>query len=477
MDPAIADKLLSFQIAHTLQLSECLQGRNCVLDASDTGTGKTYCAVALCRILGKIPFIICPKSVINTWGEVCGIFGIHPFGIANYEMLRGGKYMTEDLDVVQCPYIDKIVAGGDQGGKTDFVFQLPPEVIVIFDEAHRCKNSSTGTSRLLLSAGKTGNKILLLSATISDKIDCFRPFGVVFRLYDRPQQYKPWMRRQLLIRRVGHRDRNLSDDEKKLDVIYRTVFPAMGSRMRIRELGDLFPQNHVTSQCYYLANHKEVDDLHREVNLAIQELRDKEKRAEALAKIVRARQRIELLKVPIFQDLAQEALDNGYSVAIFVNYRETMDQLCAHLETSCVIHGDQTLEERTGNIADFQENRSRKIISIVQAGGVGVSLHDLHGHHPRMSIISPSWSGQDLVQVLGRIHRARALTPAIQKIVYCAKTYEEKICELVKSKIRNLSAINDGDLASPAIPTEKIGEVNGAEDESFRYKARRPTDP
>ena len=46
--------------------------------------------------------------------------------------------------------------------------------------------------------------------------------------------------------------------------------------------------------------------------------------------------------------------------------------------------------------------------------------------HPRMSIISPSWSGQEMRQTLGRIHRAGSKTPAIQKIVYVAQTYEEQ---------------------------------------------------
>lgn len=43
MDPNIASKLLSFQVVYTLQLYESLQRENCVLDASDTGAGKTYC--------------------------------------------------------------------------------------------------------------------------------------------------------------------------------------------------------------------------------------------------------------------------------------------------------------------------------------------------------------------------------------------------------------------------------------------------
>ena len=60
----ITNKLLSYQVGHVLQLTECLRLRNRVLDASDTGTGKTYCAIAACSILKLSPIIICPKSVI-----------------------------------------------------------------------------------------------------------------------------------------------------------------------------------------------------------------------------------------------------------------------------------------------------------------------------------------------------------------------------------------------------------------------------
>lgn len=95
----ISNKLLNFQVAHTLQLYESLQRENCVIDASDTGTGKTYCAVALCKLLNLEPFIICPKSVINTWVEVCEIFNVKLFGISNYEMLKSGKYYTENIEL------------------------------------------------------------------------------------------------------------------------------------------------------------------------------------------------------------------------------------------------------------------------------------------------------------------------------------------------------------------------------------------
>jgi superfamily II DNA or RNA helicase len=191
----------------------------------------------------------------------------------------------------------------------------------------------------------------------------------------------------------------------------------------------------------------------------MQDLKKKELRSGTLGRIIRARQRIELLKVPTFVDIAEEGLDNGFSVVIFVNYKETMYQLCQHLNTACIIHGEQTQEERDENIDSFQTNKSHIIIANINAGGVGISLHDLNGRQ-RMSIISPTWSGIQMQQAFGRINRAGAKSPAIQKVVYCAQSYEERICDIIKEKLRVLSAINDADLAGPNIEVEEFNKHN-----------------
>ncbi len=110
-------------------------------------------------------------------------------------------------------------------------------------------------------------------------------------------------------------------------------------------------------------------------------------------------------------------------------------------------------------IEQFQQNKKNIIIVMIQAGGVGISLHDIHGGHPRMSIISPPWSGQDLKQALGRIHRAGSKTPAIQKIVYVAKTYEEQMCQIIKTKLTNIDALNDGILDEVTIKLEELDKI------------------
>lgn len=461
MDDEVTKKLLGYQLPHMLQLQETMSANSCILDASDTGTGKTYTALALCKTLKKDPFIICPKSVIPSWLNASKHFSMNIFGIANYELLKSCKYYTNNLEKVECPYMDsvEIQDKNKKKVKKDFIFQLPNTVMVIFDEAHRCKNYKTVTSRLLLSIKKTGCKILLLSATITDKIECFKPFGVMFGFYEDLKFFNVWMRRQIKMNYIKYKDSDTSDDTIKLEIIHDNIFPGKGSRMKIKELGSLFPNNQIVSQSYLCNDYDKVQQNYDIINDALEDLKKKETRAEALGKIIRARQKIEMYKVPIFIDLAEEALDNGYSIVIFVNYKETMNLLAHHLKSDCLIHGDQNMDERQSCIEDFQSNKRNVIISIIQAGGVGISLHDIHGNHPRMSIISPTWTGQDIKQALGRIHRAGSKSPALQRIVYCAKTYEDQLASIIDNKIRNIDAINDKDLMGPQFDKEEFTEI------------------
>jgi superfamily II DNA or RNA helicase len=489
----ITNKLLSYQVGHVLQLTECLRLRNRVLDASDTGTGKTYCAIATCAILKLTPFIVCPKSVIPAWIEVCKIFNIKYLGISNYEMLKNSRYYTENYEPTKCPYMDveviittpkineednkkaKVINSQDitipppdkkkkVEKKFVFNFYLPADTLVIFDEAHRCKNWSSQTSSMLLGLTKSQAKIMLLSATISDKIDCFKPFGVVFGFYEKLESYKHWLRGKEAANKIKYKE--WSETKIRADIIHSSLFPQFGSRLKIAELGGLFPQNNIIAQAYHLDDHDKIEAMYKEINLELEKIKALELQAIALAELIRKRQRIEMLKVTLFEDLAQEGLDSGFSVVIFVNYLATLEYLCHQLKVECVIRGGQTLEERQYMIEQFQQNKKNIMIVMIQAGGVGISLHDIHGGHPRMSIISPPWSGQDLKQALGRIHRAGSKTPAIQKIVYVAKTYEEKMCQIIKTKLTNIDAINDGTLDDVTIKLEEIDKIVEPENET-----------
>jgi SNF2 family DNA or RNA helicase len=182
---------------------------------------------------------------------------------------------------------------------------------------------------------------------------------------------------------------------------------------------------------------------------AMEELKGKvaKDRGNILVKVLRAQQKIELLKIPTFVELANEYLSQGFNVVIFVNFTQTLNSLSKLLLTKCLIYGEQTDTERQFNIEEFQSDRQRIIICNIKAGGVGISLHDINGQYKRVSLISPCWSAIDLTQALGRIHRAGAKSKALQRIIYCDNTIENNIADKLRIKLGNLQSINNGDLS------------------------------
>ncbi len=428
MEQTILAKLLNYQIPHCLSLIYSFENSNIIIDASDTGTGKTYCSLAVCKQFKLKPIIICPKSVIENWNLVCQYFEIEPENIINYERVINTSFSKDNQQTYPFVIFNKET-------KT-YEWLLYPNHIVILDEVHRCKNSKTLHSKLLVSLRSLNNKVIMLSATLADKIKLFKNFGYVMKFYDGVNGFTPWIK---TLAKPHGGDIAIALNKK--------LFPSYGGRMKIKDLGDMFPKNDVRAKCYQMTNADKIAEQYRMIESAYNSIKEKAESAEyILPKIIRARQAIELLKVPTFIQLIKENLSNGKSLVVFVNFNQTLRTIADELYIDCTVHGEQTIQERMQNIKDFQANKKNIIILNTKAGGVGISLHDLLGSHQRVAIISPTWSAQDFIQAIGRIHRAGAKTDAIQHIVFCEGTIEEFICSTLKYKLENLSKLNDGDL-------------------------------
>jgi superfamily II DNA or RNA helicase len=520
-------ELLVYQKPHVEKLIKALQKYNVAIDASDTGTGKTYCALSCAKHFGLKPLIVCPKAVVTGWKRAANAFGVEIEFITNYDQIIGpsitstaqqekllneiellnkpdGVDNIDDVEQIQLvktknikktkksdkpeklvkinksikphlAYCKKIfikndadkdkVENNDEVDKdkvdkvdkvdkekkkevlASFSWTLPEKTLVIFDEVHRCKNVKTLHFKLLISIRNylsESVKCLVLSATVADKIKYFAPVGYVLGWIDDCSKYAVWLNRK-------SRDTGFP----KSKTLHHLIFPFHGSRIKISELGDLFPKNHVLSEVYEMENAKEIEIQYDIIKNCIENLRTKKDENNCiLAKILRARQMIELLKYPTFCELIDDHLESDLSVVVFVNFNDTMMKLANTYNTRSLIHGKQTQVERDKVIDDFQDNKTNLIIVNIKAGGVGISLNDRHGVQ-RVSIISPTWSGQDTIQCLGRIHRAESKTPAIQKFVFCAGTIEEYICDKLKDKLNTISSINDGILN----PYSKLIEV------------------
>lgn len=431
-DEFIESKLLDYQKPHYAQLSKSINLNKSGLDASDTGVGKTYSAVAVAAKNKKKAFVICPKAVRSPWRKVFKLFGIPYYGIVNYELIKSGKYYHPETEQkMSCPYLEVL-----EGGQ-NFKWKLPEDAIIIFDEVHKCKNIKSVNSKLLTTATDSGCSRLLLSATAADKPNYFATCAYALGLCSNVKIFNIWLKKLHAV----------SLKSSPMLALHHTIFPKYGARLKIADLGDAFPKNQILAETYDMGEdvEKQIQEQYELLAFAVKERRNQEEKAVfILEKMLRARQKIEALKVQSFIDQAEDYLENEKSVVIFVNFSDTLNLLANKLKCECLIHGSQTQAERDRAIESFQSNEKKLIICQIQSGGVGISLHDIHGGHPRVSIISPTWSAQDLVQALGRIHRSQGKTPCQQRIMFCANTIEEDISHKLQAKLDNYANLNDG---------------------------------
>ena len=230
--------------------------------------------------------------------------------------------------------------------------------------------------------------------------------------------------------------------KKMLQEIHRSIFPEKGHRIRIADLGDAFPSNSVFADTYDMGD---VDKIYETMREELAELAGKRKSENPLTIKLRARQKAELMRVPVFVELTEQALAEGNAVVAFFNFRQSLEAYQKLVgEESAEIIGDQKDEDRVQNIADFQANKVKICACMIQAGGVGLSLHDLQGV-PRISLIAPTYSAIDTKQALGRIHRAGALSPSRQYLLFANGTVETQIARSLRRKLRNIEALSDGD--------------------------------
>jgi SNF2 family DNA or RNA helicase len=241
---------------------------------------------------------------------------------------------------------------------------------------------------------------------------------------------------------------------KRMKELHHDIFTrGIASRLTPEMFGDEFKNNKILPECFDMGDDgEEISFIYEEMAAEIKRLEERGYTDCILAEIMKARRLAELHKVSTFVELALDMYEQGKSVSIFVNFTETLDAIVSRLIKKvgaaivAKICGGQKEADRDTEIARFQNDSARFIVCNIQAGGVGVSLHDLNGFFPRCSLISPTWSAVQFVQATGRIHRQGGMTDCLQYVVFCAGTIEEKVCYNLKGKLGAMDILNDGDL-------------------------------
>lgn len=462
--------LLARQIPHVKKLVDSIHTNGFAADLSDTGCGKTYCAAGIAREVAAPIFIICPKIVIPSWNNVLKEFGIRAIAIKNYEsLIRGNKNSRYTSWVKETNPIS-----GKKWERLRFNKRIPSNALIIFDEVHKAKALDSSTSELLMTAREQGFKTLMVSASAATNPIEMKAFGYVTRLHS---AYNHNDFKRTFAKAYGAEwkkgktgglcfDPTSESSQQAMRQLHTKLFDDIkcASRLTTDDMSKYFTDNHVIAEAFDMAGN--TDKINKVYDLMEYELQMLDEHSanysdHIFAIMMRARRHSELLKIPTYVESIEEAIRENKSVAIFLNFNESIDACIERLTKKyrtpamirkgtaleiVAIRGGQTAKARQDAIEQFQDDTARIIVCNMSAGGVGVSLHDLNGKHARESLISPNYSAIQLKQALGRIHRANGKTNCVQKIIFAAGTIEEQACEKVQARLNNLALLNDGDM-------------------------------
>lgn len=453
---------------------------NARLDGSDMGTGKTYIALFVARAMGLPVFVVCPQTSIAVWNKAIREVGVKAeIHVGNYETyIRSTTPYFKCVERIQAErehadavaiYEAKCLEAGDQAYQilrpkrrivedNSFEVHIPRNTLIIIDESHRCKGLDSQTAELMLGIARLNQKdplaypVLALSATAATSPADMKALGLLLGIHE-GDDFESWARMNGCATSAWGKLEYLGGAEGLLG-LHKKIFPKHGSRIRIQDLPKgMFPETIITSEAYDMGAdsnkiQKVYDDMERELDNFMNG-KSTSKGMSPLTIILRARQKVELLKVPAFVEMAKDANASGHRCLIFVNFKETLYALQDRLKTQCVFHGENR-STRNEWLKRFQANDPvcKNMILNVAAGAESISCQDLDGRYPRFSIISPNWSAFKMHQCFGRTHRDGGESTSVQRLVYAARTIEQRVSEKVKWKLNNLSALNDGDFMS-----------------------------
>jgi len=410
-----------------------LQKGTSTIDTSAVGTGKTVVAAHIAKELECPVAVICPKAVIPSWERELSETGISPEFVLNYEKIRTGR----------TPHMTK-------RGKKLMTWHLPKDTVVMVDEIHKCKSPWTQNAQLVISLIQQGYRVHGMGATACEDPTEMRAIGFMLGLHGLNKSegalrnWYGWMVvngcyqdqwKQWRLKRRG-----------ALPAVRDSIYGVTGHKLTVEDFPDSFRDNRVFIDPVKFADANKIIKTYEELGITPTIIENYVEHGEVedseyvLVNILRARQLTEALKAPDIADMAADLCQQGNSVVVFVNFRDTVAALCEKLKCKS-IEGGQSIKERQQVIDDFQDDKTHIIVANIAAGGTGLSLHDINGNRPRVSLICPSFSAKDYVQTLGRIHRNGAKSDALQKVLVASDSIEENVMNSIHRKLKNMGEL------------------------------------
>jgi superfamily II DNA or RNA helicase len=342
------------QEAHFEELLSMLQKYDIAIDASQTGTGKTFVTLALAKRLRLGIRIICPKTLIPNWKDLCENYEIQLISINTYS-----KFSEETS-----------------------------KCLFVCDEFHYLKNLNARNQKVSILIRKhlfqEKSKVLLLSATPFDKEEC-----------------------------IPNIQRLISKSLKVRDIVSSM---SLNIKPSIEVYNNFTPVPENSEKEYYKSLTKLAhsafltDDRNLPVNPGPFITKYMKKLHDSLIEILKLyiSKYIETKKGKLI--IVVRFIDHINRIYNFLKKEYGID--------AGIISGFTTDRFKIVKKFQEPNLDLRILLVSIETGGVGISLDDQFGTFPRTIFMLPTFNSIELIQCLGRIFRRNTQSNSKVYVLY-----------------------------------------------------------
>lgn len=497
--------LLEHQKEHINNIENVFRsGLQFYIDCSVMGSGKTYTTLYMAKRYNLPIFVVCPKSVVEKWRECAINYNIPIIDIMTYQTIRGrSEVINHDYLTTLTTY--KEINHKNVKVKKYFITERFKEIVkqgvmLIFDEVQNCKNNSdqaNSCSKLsfeIMNTSENNSKLVLLSATPFDKIECTQNLFKMLGFYDEELYTADAFGRNFVL--TGYyaiieqcmkinknKTQEIMNKQRSYLCFYRAKYivkslyhvftsiikPAVVFVMP--EIKNEFNHNIVNLFCK-----ADDDKITNQFKEQIENLRKackmnnngiiKEKRdfgqITIFLRIIEIMKTIYYVKNLIVNTLESE---ENRKVIFYFNYYATADLILNdpmfEKYNPVFMNGSLNVHERQLIMNKFQKENldCRLFLGITKVGGIGIDLDDKFGNFPRTLFIIPNYTIIDLHQATGRIDRSETKSNTETYFVY-SEELEVAIMTALARKSKVLSDISKNSKSKIKFPGEYPGRYN-----------------
>jgi len=413
--------------------------------ADDMGLGKTLQSLATLRALGGKALVVCPSSLVRNWENEARKFTPDRRVLVIDGAERESLFdRIADADLVITSYA-LLRRDADRYRATAFR-------VAVLDEANHIKNPDTQNARTAASI-RADARFVLTGTPIENSVRdlwSILEFAVPGYLgtrkefserYEKPIQAGGDAAREVHVR-LGRRLKPLMLRRMKSEVA-----PDLPARIENTLLADLTPEQESVYRAVLEQSRAKSDEARRSAGAG-------QARMVLLAALTRLRQTCCDLrpldpecttdgvsaKLPLFEELLQEAMDGGHRVLVFSQFVRMLSLLRKRLEEREIPYTylDGETKHRQKVVDRFQNSSDIPVFLIsLRAGGTGLNLTaaDTVIH------FDPWWNPSVEAQATDRAHRIGQTSTVTSYRLITRGTVEEKIVELQNKKRAQTEAV------------------------------------